>query len=99
MNPYILHQKKEMAPHTAAINYQLKSEVPHYASLSAMFNLLHTALQIKNCSKSTSAIKVATMKNMDDFRYERKPSFAIAKSTLFVVSEMNGTQRKTLVSP
>ena len=30
----------------------------------------YTAVQIRNCSKSTSAIKVATMGNTDDFRYE-----------------------------
>ena len=40
----------------------------------------------KNCSKSTSAIEVATMKNTDDFRYEGKLSYATAKSTLFAVS-------------
>ena len=43
----------------------------------------YTAVQIKNCFKSTSAIKIATMKNMD----EGKPSRAIAKTTPFVVSK------------
>ena len=47
----------------------------------------YTEVQIKNCSKSTSAIKIATMKNMDDFRYEGKPSCATAKLTLFTVSK------------
>ena len=37
--------------------------------------------------KSTSAFKVATMKNTDDFHYEGKPSHATAKSTLFAVSK------------
>ena len=37
--------------------------------------------------KSTSAIKIATMKNTDDFRYEGKPSRATAKSTPFAVSK------------
>ena len=41
----------------------------------------------RTCLKSTSAIKIATMKNMDDFRYEGKPSCASAKSTLFTVSK------------
>ena len=67
-------------------NYRLKSEV---------FNMLHcrlcstcyTAEQIKNCLKSTSAIKITTMTNTDDFRYEGKPSCAIAKSTLFAVTK------------
>ena len=47
----------------------------------------YTAVQIKNCLKSASAIKIATMTNIDDFRYEGKPSCAIAKSTLFAVSK------------
>ena len=48
----------------------------------------YTAVRIKNCLKSTSAIKIATMTNTDNFRYEEgKPSRAIAKSTLFVVSK------------
>ena len=46
----------------------------------------YTASQIKNYSKSASAIKVATMKNVDDFCYEGKPSCATAKSTPFTVS-------------
>ena len=66
-------------------SYQLLSEKRsiHYASLSANY----TALQIKNCSKSTSAFKVATMKNMDDFCYGGKPSCATTKLTLFAVSK------------
>ena len=47
----------------------------------------YTAVQIKNCLKSTSTFKIATMKNTDDFRYEGKPSHAITKSTLFAVSK------------
>ena len=47
----------------------------------------YTIVQIKNCSKSTSAIKIATITNTDDFRYEGKPSHAITKSTLFAVSK------------
>ena len=35
-----------------------------------------TAVWIKNCLKSTSANKLATMKNTDDFCYEGKPSRA-----------------------
>ena len=48
-----------------------------------MFN----PLQIKNCSKSTSAIKVVTMKNTDDFRYEGKPSHITTKSTPFALAK------------
>ena len=68
------------------INYCLKSEVS-ITLRCQQCSIRYTAVQIKNCLKSTSAIKVATMKNMDDFRYKRKPSCATAKSTLFAVSK------------
>ena len=48
-----------------------------------MFNPLHSSTNLK----STSAIKIAMMKNMDDFRFERKPSHARAKLTPFPVSK------------
>ena len=47
----------------------------------------YTAVRIKNSLKSTSVIKIATMKNMDDFRYKGKPLCATAKSTFFAVSK------------
>ena len=47
----------------------------------------YAAFRIKNCLKSTSTIKIATMKNTDDFRYEGKPSHATAVSTIFTVSK------------
>ena len=47
----------------------------------------YTAVRIENRSKSTSAIKTATMKNTDNFRYERNLLRAIAKLTLFTVSK------------
>ena len=86
MNPHIPHQKKEMALCAPATNYRLKSEV------SIMFHCQlcstrYIALQTKNCSKSTSAIKVATIKKMDDFHYEGKPSCTTAKLTPFTVSK------------
>ena len=58
----------------------------------------YTAAQIENHSKSTSVTKVATMKNMDDFHYTKKPSQATTKLTLFTISKDKGTQRRTLVS-
>ena len=70
--------------------YQLLSEKRsiHYSLLWAtVCSIRYTAVRIKNCLKSTSAIKIATMKNMDDFRYKGKPSRATTISTLFVVSE------------
>ena len=52
--------------------------------VSAMFNpVSYTAVQVKSYSKNTSIIKVATVKNTDDFHYEKG---AIAKLTLFTIS-------------
>ena len=68
------------------INYCLKSEVS-ITLCCQLCSTHYTAVQIKNCLKSTSAIKIATMKNTDDFQYEGKPSRATAKSTPFTVSK------------
>ena len=79
---------KEMVPHTPGYinNYRLKSEVS--ISLHCwLCSTRYTAVRIKNCLKSTSAIKIATITNTDNFRHEGKPSRAIAKSTLFAVSK------------
>ena len=59
---------------------------PLYASLSAMFNPLHSSTN-QELFESTSAIKIATTKSMGDFCCEGKPSCATAKSTLFAVSK------------
>ena len=74
------------ATHPSYINYHLKNE----ASITLRCRLCstrYTAVRIKNCSKSTSAIKTATNKDTDDFRYKGKLSHAIAKSTIFAVSK------------
>ena len=68
------------------INYCLKSEVS-ITLRCRLCSTRYTAVQIKNCLKSTSVIKIATMKNTDDFCYEGKPSRATAKSTPFTVSK------------
>ena len=70
------------------INYRLKSEIS-ITLCCRLCSTCYTVVRIENCSKSTSAIKIATMKNTDDFRYEGKPSHAIAKSIslLFAVSK------------
>ena len=65
-------------------NYCLKSEV----SITLHCHLCstcYTVVQIKNCSKSTSTINIATMINTANFHYEGKLSRATAKSTLFTV--------------
>ena len=82
-NPCI---SKEMVPHPSYINYCLKSEVS-ITLCCRLCSTRYTAVRIKNCSKSTSAIKTVTMNNTDDFCYEGKPSRAIAKLTLFAVSK------------
>ena len=51
-----------------------------------MFILLHSSINQELFQKHLD-IKIATMTNMDDFSYEGKPSRAIAKSTLFAVSQ------------
>ena len=84
-NPCILKERNG-ATRPSYINYRLKSD----ASITLRCQLCsthYTAVQIKNCSKSTPTIKIATMKNTDDFHYKRKPSHATAKSTLFAVSK------------
>ena len=81
-----MHQTKEMVPRAPATNYRLKSEVS-ITFHCQLCSTRYTALQNKNCSKSTSAIKVATMKNVDDFCYEGKPSRATTKSTPCAVSQ------------
>ena len=84
-NPYI-PKEKNSATHPNYINDHLKSEVS--ITLHCRLCSTHyTAVRIKNCLKSTSAIKIATMKNTDDFRYEGKPSRATAKLTPFAVSK------------
>ena len=80
------YQNKEMVPHPNFINYRLKSEV----SITLRCRLCSTryiAIQIKNCLKSTFTIRIATMKNTDDFHFVGKPSRAHAKSTPFPVSK------------
>ena len=78
--------QKEMVLHPNLINYHLKSEVS-ITLCCWLCSTRYTAIRIKNCLKSTSAIKIATMKNMDDFHFEGKPSRAHAKSTPFPVSK------------
>ena len=73
-------------PQLYNISYRVKSEVS-ITFRCQLCSTPYTAVRIKNCSKSISAIKIATMKNSDDFRYEGKPSRVTAKSTLFAVSK------------
>ena len=80
------HTERNSAACPSYINYHLKSEV--FITLRCwLCSTRYSAVRIKNCSKSTSANKIATMKNTDRFHYEGKPSCATTKSTLFVVSK------------
>ena len=83
---YNLRIPKEMVSRPNFINYCLKSEVS-ITLCCRLCSTHYTAIRIKNCLKSTSAIKIATMKNTDDFHLEGKPSRAHAKSTPFPVSK------------
>ena len=75
-----------MVPHPNFINYRLKGEVSIMLRCR-LCSTRYTAIRIKNYLKSTSAIKIATMKNTDDFRFKGKQSRTRAKSTHFPVSK------------
>ena len=64
-----------------AINYRLKSEVSiRFRCQLHMFNLLHSITNQEPLKKYLcNQIKVADMKNTDDFCYEGKPSHATTK--------------------
>ena len=83
---YNLCIPKEMVQHPNFINYHLESEVS-ITLCCRLCSTHYTAIRIKNCLKSTSAIKIATMQNTYDFHFEGKPSHARAKSTPFPVSK------------
>ena len=80
-----MHTKRNGATHPSYFNYHLKSEVSITVHC-LLCSTCYTAVRIKNCSKSTSTIKIATAKNTD-FHYEGKPSCVTTKSTLFSVSK------------
>ena len=84
-NPHI-PKERNGATHPSYINYRLKSEVS-ITLHCRLYSTHYTAVRIKNCLKSTSAIKIATTKNTDDFHCKEKPSHATAKSPLFAVSK------------
>jgi len=76
-----------------AINYRLKSE----ASITLHFQLFAQHYKSRPIQKAPqSVIKVATMRNTDDFRYTKE---TITKLTLLLSAKMNGIQRRTMVSP
>ena len=72
------------------VNCHLKNE--------ASITLYCQPITQQHKSKSIIVIKVATVKNMDNFFNKKKPSHATAKLTSFAVTKMNKIQRRTLVS-
>ena len=83
MNPHIPHHKVEMVLRASIIS---ESEVS-IKVLCPQYSPRYTAVHIKNCLKSTSVIKVATMKAQTISIMQRKPSCAITKLMLFTVSK------------
>ena len=78
----------------------LSSETEIFIVLLCQLCSIHyRTVQIKNCLKSTSVIKVATMKIRMISITQRKPSRAITQWMLLQSAKMNRTQRRTLVSP
>ena len=77
---------------------QLSSETEvSIALLCQLCSTCYTAVRIKKCLKSTSVLKVATMKNTDDFSL-RKGSHHV-QHQINAFHCQSGTQRRTLVSP
>ena len=81
------HTERNGAAHPSYINYRLKSEISITLHCQ-LCSTRYTAVRIKNCLKSTSAIyQNSRYDKYGFFRYEGKLSRAIAKSTLFAVSK------------
>ena len=80
------------------INYRLKSEIS-ITRHCRLCSTSYTAIRIKNCLKGTFAIKIATMKNMDNFRFKGKPPCAHAKSTPFPVSKDEWDTKEDIGKP
>ena len=88
-NPCIPKERNDAAC-PSYINYRLKSEVSITLRCPLRFVVGYVqpvTQQYESRTVRTSAIKIASMKNTDDFRYEGKPSCATTKSTLFAVSK------------
>ena len=79
-------KERNGAVHPNYINYRLKSEVS-ITLCCRLCSTHYTAVQIKNCLKSTFAIIIATKKNTDDFCFKGKSSHATTKLTPFTVSK------------
>jgi len=98
---YVCNQSshyKNMIVNVACPIYCLK--LKHPFPFSVGYFQLVTAVKIKNCLKSTSVIKVATMKNTDDFCYAKEAIGMQPPNKCFSLSaKMNGAQRRALLNP
>ena len=90
--------ERNCAAHPHYINYHLKSEVS-ITFRCWLSSTRYTAVQIKNCSESTSAIKITTMKNTDISISKESYHVLPPNLHLLLSAKMNGAQRRTLVSP
>jgi len=79
---------------------QLLSETEvSIALICLLCSTCYIVIQIKDCLKSTSETKVATMKNMDNFHCTKEAIGMQTSNWCFSQSaKMNGIQRRTLVS-
>ena len=92
------HTERNGAARPSYINYCLKSEVSIMLRCR-LCSTCYTAVRIKNCSKSTFAIKVTTMK-IRTISITKGSHHVLPPNWHFSLSaKMNGTQGRTLVSP
>ena len=90
-------KKRNGAVHPSYINYCLKSEVS-IMLCCRLCSTHYTTVRIKNCLKSTSAIKIATIK-IQTFSVTKGSHHVLLPNQHFSSTKMNGTQRRALVSP
>ena len=95
MNPRIPHQKVVMVVRASIISKSEVSIMLRYL----LGSIRYTVVQIKNFSKHTSVIKVATMKIIDNSSVTwRKPSCVLLNQHISLSATMNGTQMRATVS-
>ena len=87
--------EEKMSLCAPAVDHRLKSEISIKLHCQ-LCSTHHTALQIKNYLKRTSTIKVVTMKNSVMKGSHHMP---LSNRHFLLSAKMNGTQRRTLVSP
>jgi len=94
---YLFLEKRDSVAHLIFINYHWSF---HYAFFCRLCSIHYTAVWFNNCSKSTSAIEVATMKNTNVTSIMKGSHHVQQPNQHFSLSaKMNGTQRRTPISP